>query len=128
MVPIDLKTLTIPELTLEFLRRVVIELKDRRFDFAETALCIQPEASGAWMVTAHASGTDILKVLPEITRDFAAKIKPGLTCCYQLGPPLWSEDKYFTARDPIGGISIRCYKHWDVIHAAPMYRFDAAFS
>ena len=128
MVLIDLKTLTIPELTMEFLRRVVNELKGRRFDFCETALCVQPEGNYGNMVSACGNAEDILKYLPEITREFAAKIKPEFTRCYQLGPPFHGEDKYFTARDPLGGLSIRCFKHWDVIHSKLMYRFDAAFS
>lgn len=120
--------MTIPQLGTEFLWRVVNELSGRRFEFIETALCIPPEQAGAEMVSVSGYGDDILKCLPEITREFAAKIQPRLTCCYKLGPPRWSEDRYSTSHDLSSGLCIRCFKAWDPMRSKLMYRFDAAFS
>lgn len=112
---------------MEFLRRVVNELNGRRFEFIETALCVQPEGY-AEMLSASGNVEDILHYLPELTREFAGKIKPAFTRCYGLDAPACSEGRYYTARDPIGGVSIRGFKLFDPMRGKLMYRFDAAFS
>ena len=107
---------------MEFLRRVVIELKGRHFDFIKT-----PEGNYGDIVSVTGGATDILKCLPELTRDFARKIKPEFTRCYGLAKPQQVQ-LYYTARDPISGVSIRCIGYWDVIHSENWLRFDANFS
>lgn len=120
------KTIGLPELTMEFLRRVVNELNGRRFEFIEPGDLVLPEK---WteMVSASGSAENIFHFLPECTREFAGKIKPEFTRCYQLNSPRWSEDRHYFARDPISGLSIRAFKHWDVMESQLMYRFDSAF-
>lgn len=60
--------------------------------------------------------------------EFAAKIKPEWTRCHKLSDPPPSITQYFTAYDPISGLSIRVIRHWDVMKSDFRYRFDAAFS
>ncbi len=126
MVLLGQYTLTMSELTMEFLRRVVNELNGRRFEYLEEL--ISEEHPRRTFVTASVKAEDLLKVLPEITREFAGRIRPEFTRCYKLLPPPKPFDQHFTARDPISGVSIRCFRHWDVIRNGITYRFDAAFS
>jgi hypothetical protein len=122
---LDLKTVTMSQLTTEFVRRVVNELNGRRFQYVEEPI---GEGQRRDFVTAHVKAQDFLKVLPEVTREFAQKIRPEFTRCHKLQPLPAQFEQHYTARDPIGGISIRCFRHWDVIHSDIVYRFDAAFS
>ena len=119
----DPKTIEMTQLTFEFLRRVVNELKGRKFEYIKEPGGRPPHAE---MITAQGKADDLLYVLPEITREFAGKIKPEFSRCYELrapGPlPSW------TARDPISGISIRCVRIWDVTENDMRCRFDAVFS
>ena len=113
------------ELTTEFLRRVVNELNGRRFEYIEEPIS---EGQGRDFVSAYVKAEDFLKVLPEITREFAGKIRPEFTRCHKLLPLPPPFGNYYTARDPIGGVSIRCFRHWHVMEGGIVYRFDAAFS
>ena len=107
------------EMTFEFLRRVVNELKGRRFEYID-----EPCAA---TLTVQAKANELLHVLPEITREFAGKIPAGATRCFKVitVPNL---DHQYSARDPFGGVSIRGVRIWDVMHGEIVYRFDAAFS
>jgi hypothetical protein len=118
-------SLTTSELTMEFLRRVVNELKGRRFEYIEEPI---NEGQRRDLVSAQMKAEDFLKVLPEVTREFAGKIRPEFTRCHKLAPPPPPLGQHYTARDPIGGVSIRCIRYWDVTHNDICYRFDAAFS
>jgi len=112
------------ELAMEFLRRVVNELGDRKFEY-----CEEPWTEGAReFLTVVIKVQDFLKVLPDVTREFAARIKPEFTRCHPLAPPPRPFDHYYTARDKIRGLSIRCLRHWDVTQRDFVYRFDAALS
>ena len=110
---------------MEFLRRVVIELSGRTFQYVddETSRPLSSE-------TIHAvSYADVLlHVLPEITRGFACKIRPEFTRCHKMPAPCYSELEVYFARDPISGVSIRCFRNWDVIQSRVAILFDAAFS
>ncbi len=113
------------ELTMEFLRRVVNELNGRRFEYIEEPI---KEGDRRDFLSVTIKAEDLLKVLPEITREFAGKIEQRFTRCHKLLTPPAPFDQYYTARDPIGGVSIRCLRHWDVMRGSIVYRFDAAFS
>jgi hypothetical protein len=106
-------------LAFDFLRRVVNELNGRRFEYVETGLPRE-------QVTATVKQPEVLHVFPEVTREFAGKIKPEWHRCHKL-TAVYDLEAY-TARDPISGVSIRCISHFDVIHGEMLYRFDAAFS
>lgn len=118
-------TLTMSELTMEFLRRVVNELNGRRFEYTKEPI---NEGERRDFLSVSIKAEDFLKVLPEITREFAAKIRPEFTRCHKLHPLPKPFEQHFTARDPISGVSIRCFRHWDVMRSGIAYRFDAAFS
>ena len=113
------------ELTMEFLRRVVNELNGRRFEYMKEPI---NEGERRDFVSATVKAEDFLKVLPEVTREFAAKIRPEFTRCHQLAPLPAPLDQHYTARDPISGMSVRCFRAWDVMESGIVYRFDAAFS
>ena len=110
--------------SMEFLHRVVNELKGRRFEYREEPI---NEGQRGDFVSANIKAQDFFKVLPDVSREFAAKIEPRFTRCHQLAPLPVHFDPY-TSRDPIGGMSIRCVLQWDVIRSEMIYRFDAAFS
>ena len=110
------------ELATEFLRRVVNELKGRTFTTSEPP----PQSGGA--IIAKAKAAEVLHVLPEIVREFASQIEPAWTRCYRLNPTPVSEGKPYIAHDPISGVSIRCFKYWDVSEYGMTFRFEAAFS
>jgi hypothetical protein len=108
----------------DFLRRVVNEMPARRFRYLETGTEIPAE-----QISAMAREDELLKILPEITREFAGKIKPEFTRCHKLSrlsqiDPLWQD----IAMDPISGLSIRWIRAYDVMKNDFIYRFDAAFS
>ena len=117
--------LTMSELTMEFLRRVVNELDGRKFEYRAEPI---NEGQRRDFISAHVKAEDFLKVLPEVTREFASRIRPEYTRCHKLQslPPPY--DQHYTARDPISGVSVRCFRHWDVMGSEIVYRFDAAFS
>ena len=111
---------------MEFLRRVINELNGRRFEYLEELINeTQPRRD---FVSAQVKANDLLHVLPEMTRKFAAEIRPEFSRCHKLLPlePAFGEP--YTARDPISGVSIRCFCHWHVMEGDIVYRFDAAFS
>jgi hypothetical protein len=114
--------MTFQELAFEFLRRVVNELHGRQFRYYDGV--VRPHE----ILTAQARQNDVLKVLPKLTREFAQKIKPEFTCCQKLASPPQYIFQHFTAHDPISGLSIRCYRQFDVREGEFLYRFDAAFS
>lgn len=114
-----------PELTMEFLRHVVNEMNGRRFEYVEELL---KENERRDFVSAVVKSNELLHVLPEMTRKFAAEIRPEFTRCHKLLPLPESFGYHYTARDPIGGVSIRCLRHWDVMACDIVYKFDAAFS
>jgi len=113
-------------ITLEFLRRVVNELKGRQFEYREDHF-VTPAPHRGDIVSAQTKQEDFLKVLPEITRQYAEKIKPEFTRCHKL-QATYEHPRNFTASDPISGVSIRCTLIWNAIHSEMSYRFDAAFS
>ena len=123
MAVLDDKTLGMAQLTMEFLRRVVNELKGRRFEYIDNP---DYRPSHGDLISAAAKQDEMLYCLPEMTRDFAAGIKPQCTHCYRLSTSQMLPT--YTAHDPISGISIRCVRLFDVIHSETTYRFDAAFS
>ena len=117
------KEMTLSMLAFEFLRRVVNELEDRKFEYLEEPYRVPSE-----QLCADAKHHDLLYVLPELTRDFAGKIKPAFTRCHKIVAPPSLIMQYFTALDPVSGLSIRCIRHFDVMKGEFRYRFDAAFS
>lgn len=128
MAVLDDKTLTMAKFTTEFLRRVVNELNGRRFEYREEPLGQNGGSERRDFVTAHIKAEDALKVLPEVTGEFAAHILPEYTRCHKLLPLPPAYQQHYTSRDPISGVSIRCFRHWDVTRSEMLYRFDAAFS
>ena len=125
MVTLNQKQLEMSELTLEFLRRVVNELNGRKFEYMEELI---NEGEHRDFLYVSIKAEDFLKVLPEVTREFAQKIKPEFTRCHKLAPLPAPFEHHYTARDPISGVAIRCYRHWNVMQGDIVYRFDAAFS
>ena len=119
------KDASISEVTFEFLRRVVNELNGRKFEYIEEPLF---EGQRRDFISAQVKAGELFYVLPEITREFAVKIRPQFCHCHKLHPPSQAFEHHFTARDPISGLSIRCLRHWDVMSGGIRYRFDAAFS
>jgi hypothetical protein len=124
MAMLDLKTATQPSLTHEFLRRVVIELKGRTFADRDELRSLPPSGD---RVSGVVKADELLHVLPEITREFAAKIKPQWIYCYKLVFSAQFQHQY-ESHDPISGMRIRSTRYFDVIHGDILYRFDAAFN
>jgi hypothetical protein len=118
----DEKTITFQMLVSEFTRRVVIELNGRRFEYSEDI------SRKAEHLCADSNLEDVLKVLPEVTREFASRIKPEWCRCHKLSPPPEFINLTFTSLDPISGLSIRGIKHFNPMKSRFCYRFDAAFS
>lgn len=111
---------------MEFLRRVVNELNGRRFEYTEEMM---REGDHRDFVSAQVKADDLLHVLPEVTRKFAAEIRQEFLRCHNLLPPPGAfGQSHYTARDPISGVSIRGLRHWHVMLGDVVYRFDAAFS
>ena len=123
MALLDEKKMTLSMLAFEFLRRIVNELDGRRF--SEIAA---NQSRPHEIVVAQAPQHDVLKVLPEMTREFAQKIKPEFTNCHTLAAPPAPIHIHCMVRDPMSGVSIRCFRHFDVMEGEFRYRFDAAFS
>lgn len=121
----DYKTLSFSALTFEFLRLLALELKDRQFTTALGELRTSPP--NGEIISATGIQSDVLMILPELARDFAARIKPQYTHCYKLAhhPAI---PQSFTASEPISGLSIRCVRVFAAIHRDFVYRFDAGFS
>ena len=116
----DEKTTTFPMLVFEFMRLVIRELKGRTFEYVE----VFPENTDG--LVAAAKSEDVLKVLPDIAREFASRIKPEWTRCYKMPTP--PEFITFTGHDPFSGLSIRGMRHFDVMVGEMRYRFDARFN
>jgi hypothetical protein len=112
-------------ITMEFLRRVVVELNGRRFEYLEEPIS---EGQRRDFVSAQVKAADLLHVLPEITRKFAAEIRPEFCRCHKLLPLAAPYEEHYTARDVVNGVSIRCFRSWYVAEGEIVYRFDAAFS
>jgi hypothetical protein len=119
----DAKTMTMPMLTMEFLRLVVNQLKGRKFEHSPM-LNLPPER-----IMAVANATDVLKKLPDMTREFAEKIKPEWIRCHEL-PELGNivQGYQYTSRDLESGLSIRCLRIFDPLYGEMVYRFDSCFS
>jgi hypothetical protein len=122
---LDERLTSIGSLTMEFLRRVVNELNGRRFEYMEEPI---NEGEGRDFVSVSIKAEDLLKVLPDVAREFAGAIRPEFTRCHKLSPLPAPFNNHYTARDPISGVSIRCFRHWHVMIGDIVYRFDAAFS
>ena len=122
---IDETSVAMRESTREFLRRVVIELKGRQFEYIQVPI---NEGERRDFLSVSVPAEDFLKVLPEITCEFASKIRSEFTRCHQLLPLPKAYEQHYTMRDPISGVSIRCFRCWDVRRSDIVYRFDAAFS
>jgi len=105
------------ELSFEFLRRVVNELKGRCFEFYASPL------NGETIIAA-ARPDVILHVLPEMAREFAEQIKPEWTRCHKRN----SLPQEFTAHDLRSGLQLRCMRHFDLNQNEILLRFDAGFS
>lgn len=113
------ESLSQPQITFEFLRRVVNELNGRRFEYVD-----EPRES---TLSASVKIDDLFYTLPEVTRNFAARINPELKRCFKVAtaPNL---GRWATAHDPISGATVRSIRIWDPIRSELIYRFDAAFS
>jgi hypothetical protein len=116
----NVKTTTFRQLGFEFLRRVVNELNGRKFE--------QSSGTPSEQICGDAKSDEVLHILPELTREFAKRIKPEWTRCYILENPPSPINDYFIATDPHSGVSIRIVRHFDVMKGDFRYRFDAAFN
>lgn len=122
---LNLQTLTLAQLTMEFLRLVVNELGERRFEYIDEPI---KEGERCEFISVIMKAEIIEKKLPEITREFANAIRPEFSRCYRLAALPKTFEQQYTARDPLFGVAIRCFRHWHVMEGEILYRFDAVFS
>jgi hypothetical protein len=108
----------------EFLRLVVNETRERRFELRKE---VAMQLGRNEMISGNGKEIDILKVMPEMAREFAGRITKEFRACYELKPHPQTENCY-VATDPISGLSIRLTSAWDPMHLEFLLRFDALFS
>jgi hypothetical protein len=117
---------------MEFLRRLKLEMPERRFVRVE--LSSEPIPDDAHRISGQAYDGLSEKELDNLAEEFALRISPELTKCYELE---LRTDYAERSCDPESGLSIRIVMVWDpnglrredVVGGGRMlYRIDAAFS